>query len=706
MTNTKTFNINLLSVAVIGTFSFSNNLAAEEVSERINTAPIVVTATRVEQNSFDLPVSIDAITSEIIHDAKQQVNLTETAARIPGIVVANKFNLAQDLGISTRGFGARSAFGVRGVRLYADGIPLSMPDGQGQTGTFNLDTAKQIEFMRGPFSALYGNSSGGVVQIFTRDGAKEPTISGGVTFGSYNTNRESLTFEGQEGNLNFILNGSHLTTDGYRDHSEATRDMLHTKLSYKAGDATKVTLVATALNQHDSQDPLALTPAQYKADPQQAGTKAISTDARAYKKQTQVGLTIDHNISNQQSISLMGYYGTRSSDGYLAIGAGNTGGRLSAIDRRFGGVDAKWTYKDTLAGKPYSIVAGLNYDNMKDERTQLNTTNGVVSSGLNRNENQTVYNLDQYIQTTLEPTDRWLLVAGLRHTKIKFEVDDKMPIIAGTDPDSSGSLDYSNTSPVLGATFKLTPTVNLYANYGKGFETPTFIEMTYVGNPSTGKGPNLGLKPSKSKNYEIGAKAFINDNTRVNAALFKVDTEKEIVVDQGQGTTASFKNAGDTERHGLELSIDSVLPNNFGFYAAYTLMNAEFKDKFCTSTSCTTATTVNSGNKIPGTYTSNTYAEVTWKHPASGFSTAIEGIYFSDAYTNDINTIKADAYAVFNLRGGFVQNLENWRLSEFVRIDNLTDKTYVSSVRVNTSAAYDPGAPRNWTVGLNASYKF
>lgn len=680
--------------------------------ESVLVAPVVVTATRVEQNSFDLPVSIDVVNGDTIRDSRQQINLSEIAARIPGVVVANKFNLAQDLAVSTRGFGARSAFGVRGVRLYEDGIPLSMPDGQGQTGTFNLDTARQIEFMRGPFSALYGNSSGGVVQILTKDGAKNPTVSGGLTLGSYNTRRESLTVEGEEGNVNYIVNGSHLSTDGYRDHSEATRDMLHTKLSYNASDATKITLIATSLNQNDTKDPLALTLAEYQANPKQAGAKSISTDARANKKQTHAGLVVDHSISDKESISLMSYYGERSSDGYLAIGSGTTGGRLSAIDRQFGGMDAKWTFKDSVAGKPISLVAGLSYDKMQDDRTQFNTTNGVVSSALKRNEVQTVHNFDQYIQATIEPTDRLLLVGGLRHTKINFNVDDKMPVIVGggsPDPDSSGSLGYSNTSPVFGATFKVTPTLNLYANYGEGFETPTFIEMTYVGNPTTGAGPNLTLQPSTSKNYEVGAKAFVGDNTRVNLALFKVDTKKEIVVDQGQGTTASFKNAGDTERHGLELSIDSVLPYNFGVYAAYTLMNAEFKDGFCsgsTATPCPTANKVIAGNKIPGAYTSNTYAEVSWKHPSSGFSAALEGVYFTDVFTNDINTIQAKSYAIFNIRGGFIQNLGNWKLNEFARIDNLTDRTYVSSVRINNNSAYDPGAPRNWTMGLNASYKF
>ncbi len=709
------FTRNKLHLALAGCLIGSAAMAAEPAvrlsTDEVETAnvmlnsPVVVTATRMEQSSFDLPVSIDAVSGDTIRDSQLQVNLSETAVRIPGVVVANKYNMAQDLAVSTRGFGARSAFGVRGVRLYEDGIPLSMPDGQGQTGTFNLDTAKQVEFLRGPFSALYGNSSGGVVQILTKDGAKTPTLSAGVTFGSYNTRRESLTFEGEEGGLNYVVNGSHMSTDGFRDHSKASRDLLHTKLSFKANDDTKITLIATALNQHDSQDPLALTPAQYIQNPKQAGTNAIATDTRANKKQAHAGLVIDHVIDEQQSVRLMGYYGQRSSEGFLALTTSGYNGRLSAINRTFGGFDGRWTYKDQLAGRPFSLVAGLSYERMEDDRTQFPAKNGVTVPILNRSETQTVHNVDEYLEATFEPTDRWLLVAGLRHSNIYFNVDDHMPVTP-SDPNSSGSLNYANTSPVLGATYKVSPALNLYANYGEGFETATFIEMTYVGNPNSGKGPNLLLKPSYSKHYEVGAKAFVTDNTRVNLALFKVDTENEIVVDQGVGTTASYKNAGDTERHGLELSFDSVLPHNFAVYAAYTLMNAEFKDRFCTGTSCTAATTVNSGNKIPGAYTSSTYAELSWKHPASGFSTAIEGVHYSDVFTNDINTIKADSYTVFNLRGGFIQKLGNWKLNEFARVDNLTDQNYVSSVRVNTAAAYDPGAPRNWTVGLNASYQF
>ena len=128
---------------------------------------VVVTATRIEQKSFDLPASIDAVGKAAIQDQQLRVNISESLGGVPGLVANNRYNYAQDLQISIRGFGARASFGVRGVKLYQDGIPFTMPDGQGQTGSFALDTAKRIEVLRGPFAALYGNASGGVIQLFT-----------------------------------------------------------------------------------------------------------------------------------------------------------------------------------------------------------------------------------------------------------------------------------------------------------------------------------------------------------------------------------------------------------------------------------------------------------------------------------------------------------------------------------------------------------
>ena len=709
------FNLALAGVMAFSSLSFADpaNQDGAKEANHILLPQVVVTATRQEQNSFDLPVSIDVVDMDTLRDGRAQVNLSESAIRIPGVVVSNRNNYAQDMAVSTRGFGARSQFGVRGVRLYADGIPMTMPDGQGQTGTFILDTARSIEFLRGPFSALYGNSSGGVVQLFTEDGPQDPTLSGSFEVGSYGSKRESTTFGGQVGNLNYIVNAAHQETDGYRVHSESTRNTLHGKFTLQANNSTKITLVATSLEQPESQDPLGLTKAQFQADPSSVyptgggvTKNAITENTHVDRNHTQSGIVFDHQFSEQSSMKLMGYFGVRENQQYLASTSA-AASTVSTIDRQFGGVDARWTYKSQLAGQPFSFTAGMNYDNMEDGRKTYSAIKGIRQTAPTRDEIQTVHNFDQFAQVTWEPSNRWFISAGLRHTQVDFNIDDHFL----SNGNQGGSVDFGNTNPVAGVTFKLTPTFNLYANAGKGFETPTFVEVNY---DNTFSHPNLALQPSESKNYEVGAKAIIADMTRVNLALFKVDTQKEIVVDSTVAGQTAYKNAGDTERKGVELSVDSTLPYHFNFYAAYTLMDAEYKDPFqcfgtaTTNTWCTGAKTVNAGNKIPGTYSSNTYAELSWKHPASGFSTAIEAIHFSRTYVNDLNNEWADPYTIFNWRGSFSQEARNWEFKEFLRIDNFTDRNYVGSVKVNESLKryYEPSPPRNWLLGLNASYRF
>ncbi len=709
-----------LSLAVVGCFLTTMVSADDAVTNTGITAPVVVTATRVEQNSFDLPVSIDVVSGETIHDGQAQVNLSETAVRIPGVIVGNRNNYAQDLAVSTRGFGARSAFGVRGVRLYADGIPMSMPDGQGQTGTFNLDTAKRVEFLRGPFSALYGNSSGGVVQIFTADGAKQPTISGGIQFGSNNTNRETLGVSGQAGEVNYIASASRFDTEGYRDHSEAMRNTFHTKLTFTPTDSSRLTMVATSLNQPGTQDPLGLDINQLKKDPSQAGTDAEKYNTRVNRSHAQIGFAYDLDINSSNTVHLMGYYGQRFNTQFQSISPGlqanaRHGGGVAEIEREFGGVDARWSYKDTLAGQPFSFTAGLNYDTMTDDRRGYENFIGSVlgvQGKLRRDETDKVFNVDEYAQVTWEPGKDWLLTAGIRHSRVHFDSNDHY--INGTNKDDSGTATFSETTPVGGVLFRITPSTNVYFNAGRGFETPTFIEMAY--NPTITKaGLNFALRPATSHNYEAGIKSMLGDFARINLAYFKINTDDEIVIANNQNGRAAYQNAGKSERHGIEASVDAELGRGFTFYVAYSWINAEYRDSFetCNKTPCiisshTGTAVVNSGNKIPGVYRSTGFAELAWKHAPTGFSTALEARANDNAYVDDLNSAKTAGYALVNWRGGFTQNVQGWKISEFVRVDNIFDRNYVSSIRVGdlNGRYYEPGVSCNWLIGLNANYQF
>ncbi len=712
----------IIPLAILGIYSFVNNSWADEnVAPGLNLSPVVVTATRTEQNSFDLPVSIDVVDAEKIQEGQLQVNISESLARVPGMVAQSRGQYAQDVQISSRGFGARSQFGVRGIRLYADGIPLTMPDGQGQAGTFDLGSAKSIEVMRGPFSSLYGNSSGGVVQIFTADGPSDPTVSSSFTTGSYGTNRESIKLGGTEGNFNYIVDYSHLESDGYRVHSAVRRDLFNAKLGLKLNEDTRLTLLVTDLDQPVSQDPLGLTKQQWQQNPRSVVQSALDFNTRVSKSQTQVGAKLEHDFDSDNTLSLMGYGGVRKNTQFLSTPiasqtpASSSGG-VSIIDRDFAGMDLRFTHKGQFANGPYSVSIGTNYDTMTDDRTGFNNFIGTktgVQGTLRRDEADTARNFDQYAQAQWAPIDRLSFVAGVRHSNVKIKSEDHY--IVGTNKDDSGSADFSKTTPVAGVIFKLTPTVNLYANAGKGFETPTLIESAY--RPDGTSGLNFSLKPSSSNNYEIGAKAFITDNTRANIAVFYTETSNEIVTATNSSGRTTYQNAGGTERSGIELSIDSNLGNGLNAYAAYTYIDATYSDAFkscgtqpagCKVAGLILPVTINSSNKIPGVYRETAYAEISWKHANSGLSTAFELRANSKVYVDDTNQNSAPGYAILNWRGGFAQNLQNWKFSEFVRIENLANQNYVGSVKVNdaNNQYFESGANRNWLLGVNASYHF
>lgn len=711
------FKKKLLSIAVLSACGITQNaIAADASSEKLVTAPVVVTATRVEQNSFDLPVAIDVVEKKDIQDGQLQMTLSESLIRVPGITAQNRTQSSQDPQISTRGFGSRSSFGVRGLRIYADGIPLSMPDGIGQPGNVDLGTVKSIEVMRGPFSALYGSSSGGVIQLLTEDAPKTPEISASALFGSYNTTKESLRAAGTTDGVEYLLNYSNFETDGYRQHSAAKKEQATAKFKFNISETTKISVLANWYDQN-AQDPLGLkrTTTPTANDPSAFSTpkgipaSALRANTSVSRSNTQIGTNLEHQFNENNTLNLIGYVGNRDNLQYLSLSSTDGTGRASQIARDFWGSELRWTNKGALLNRPYAVTTGLSYGKMNDDRMDIAALNGVMKAitpaNLNRLENNIATNFDQYIQVQWSALDNIDLHAGLRHTKVNMKVEDNLVDLTkiGTSAkyrDSSGSVEHEKTTSAIGAVWKVNPALNLYANYGKGFETPTFIEVAYD-DPTLGTGPNLNLKPSTSDNYELGLKAFVSDNTRVNATVFRTNTEKEIVAISG-APYAVYINAGKTKREGLELSAETQLENNIGLYAAYTYLNAKFDSTF------TGSALVKSGNRIPGTYSSQLYGEISWKAPSLGFTTAFEGRHNSKVYVDDINSDTAPSYTIFNVRAGFEQKLSAWSFKEYVRVENLFDKDYIGSVRVNdtNSRFYEPAAGRNWLLGLNAGYKF
>jgi iron complex outermembrane receptor protein len=656
---------------------------------------VVVTATRVDQPSLEIPASIDRVYAEQLREGRPQVNLSESLGQVPGIVVLNRQNYAQDLQVSSRGFGARAAFGVRGIRLIADGIPASMPDGQGQAATFDLGTASRIEVLRGPFSALYGNASGGVINVLTEDAPREPTLEAGLYAGNYDTWRSALKFGLRRDDVGYVVNASRFESDGYRDHSAVRRDQLNTGLKVSLSADTRLTLAGMALHQPDTQDPLGLNAAQVAQNPRQVVQGALDFNTRKSIAHDQVGATLEHALSGAARLQATAWGGTRDVEQFLAFAgdsATNSGGVVN-LDRAFGGAALRLFADASLAGRPLRIATGVEYERMAERRKGFVNNNGVAGA-LRRDEDNVVASTGLYAQGEWRFAERWSAHAGLRTSRVEFESTDYYIV---TNPDDSGSVDFSATTPVAGVVFRVDPQTSLYANYGRGFETPTFAELAYR---NVGTGLNFDLQPSRSRHVEAGIKAVRPGLGRVNAAVFDIETRDEIVVDQpiSDGRN-SFRNAGRTQRRGLEIGAESLLAGPFEARAAYTWLDAVFEEDFGTSAA---------GKMLPGVPKEQFYAEGAWRYVPRGMRVALELLHRSRVPVNDQNSEFAASFTVVNAVIGFEQRGAGWRLNEFLRVDNVGDKAYIGSVIVNASNTrfYEPAPRRNILLGVQASLQF
>lgn len=667
-------------------------------AETVNPAEtIVVTATRTQQSSFDVPAAIDVVNGDALREHKPRVNLSESVGRIPGLNVLNRYNYAQDLQLSSRGFGARASFGVRGVRLIQDGIPLTMPDGQGQTGLFDLDGAERVEVLRGPFAALYGNSSGGVVNLIGAPRAEQARLELSALDAEDGLWRAASQFAGRAGALEVNGNLSRFMTDGVREHSAARRDIANLRMRYATNDKSSLTLIANALDQPDTEDPLGLTQEQLDADPGQAGTNAIAFNTRKSTRHVQGGLAYELAASDRNHLRAIGYFGDRDVTQYLANPSTALTGSGGVVDlaRKFGGAGLQWDHSGALAGAPYQLTLGAEYDRMEERRRGFVNVNGTRGE-LRRDEDDTVYGVNQYAIATWQPAQRWKLTAGLRHSNVRFEVDDHF--IVGPNPDDSGHLRFHSTQPVAGVLFEVTPQLNLFASGGRAFETPTFAELAY--RPDGAPGLNFDLDAATSTNFEGGAKLRFKDHTLLNATLFRSDTKEDIVTGPSPFPGRnSFVNAARTRREGAELGAQTTLSHRLDLYVAYTYTRARF-DEFINFAGVDL-----SDNQIPGVPEQTAYAELSWRHEPSGIVTGLEARWLDRLYVDDANSTFAKDSITLNWHAGWGQEVAGWALSAFVRIDNITDEEYVGSVIVNAANArfFEPAPGRVFFFGITAS---
>jgi iron complex outermembrane receptor protein len=353
-----------------------------------------------------------------------------------------------------------------------------------------------------------------------------------------------------------------------------------------------------------------------------------------------------------------------------------------------------------VSGTPLDLHVGFDHERMAERRRGFINNFGVTGA-LKRDEDDTVQSNDVYAQAEWRLFAKTLLMAGVRHSRVRFKSEDFF--IAGGNPDDSGGVRYARTSPVAGLSYEVSPRVNVYVNAGKGFETPTFAELAY--RPDGSPGLNFALRPSVSWHREAGVKVLTGETGRLSLALFRIDVKDEIVVNSAVGGRTTFRNAARTERKGAELGWQGRFGKGWEAAVAYTYLSAEFSQPFASGTP---PVPVAAGNRLPGVPSTVLYGELVWRHAASGFHAGAELRHNARVYVDDQNSESAASYTVVNVRAGFEQVGKRWRLSEFVRLDNVADNNYIGSVIVadGNRRFYEPAPGRNWLVGVSAQLAF
>jgi len=685
-------------VAIAAALCLTAQAAWSQAADTATVAePVVVTGALRAMRTLELPFAITAVDADALRAAGPMVNLSESLARVPGLIANNRNNYAQDLQISSRGFGARAGFGVRGLRLYTDGIPATMPDGQGQVAHFDLAGAQRVEVLRGPFSVLYGNASGGVIAVLSapvKGGQSEVALDGG-SFG-FGQARVSVATPLANG---FDLRASYtqMELDGFRPQSAARRSLGSARLGWQGANDT----VTVLLSDHDqsAQDPLGLTAQQFAADPRQTTSQATQFNTRKTIRQTQAGVNWRHAFENAGPLrdsSLTVYDGSRGVTQFQSIPAStqaatSSPGGVVDFDRTYAGIEGKLSWQIG----PAELVTGVDYETQKDNRQGYENFLGTaakptvlgVLGKLRRDEGNTATTRDAFAQLQLPLLTDVTLTGGLRGGRVTMRTVDGY-LANGND---SGELSYSYTNPVLGLRWQLQPGWSLHASGARGFESPTLGELAY--KASGGGGFNTSLQGQTSRQFELGSK-WRSRGLSLDAALFTARTDNEIGVLSNTGGRSVFQNVGRTQRRGVELAAGWQALPSLMLQASASWLHAEYLDPFGSGASAVTA-----GNRIAGTVGGSAWADAAWR-PGGVLpgELGLEWRATGRMAANDTNTAYASGYALANLRWrGSVTLSPTDRIELLARVDNLFDRTYAGSVIVNDGNLryFETGTPRS-----------
>ena len=681
------YEVIIVSIIFIAGQSLAQNLPKKK-SYADEILPVLeVSGTRSEKRAVNVPVALSKVSQREILFGLPQLSLDEALTHVPGVFFQNQFNAAQDLRISIRGFGARSAFGVRGIKVLVDGIPYTLPDGQTQLDSIDPGVIDSIEILRSPSSSLYGYSSGGVISITTKEGDFSKNESE-VHFklGQFGLKKNWLNLSGVSGDLNYRFYASNLQWEGYRSHSSTENTLLHGKFRLQTGSNSDLTLILSHLHSPKAEDPGALTKLQVESNPQQANSTNISYDAGEKVKEDRVALVYNKYFSPSHKFSLTTHLNHRLFQNKLPY---TSGGRVE-FERWAPGIEARSIFDLSFFGRPGRLIVGTDLSFQNDDRKRFDNNNGTRGDKtLDRLE--TVQSIGPYIRGEWRLIPHLEFVSGIRYDRVRFELDDAFL----DDGNQSDDKTFSEFSGTVGSIFHLSKSMHIYANVASAFETPTTTELAK--DPNGGSGFNSDLKPQYSVSYEVGFKRKALGGPELDLVLFVIRSHDELISYEVSDSTY-YKNTGQSRRVGLETVILHRPMKWVKTYLSYTLSNFKF-------TEFDDSGVDQSGHSIPGipehliSFNLNAFSE-------SGWFARGELQYVSAFFVDNGNTVKNPDYTTSRFSFGHKKKIGAFVGSIYLGLNNLFDENYNANTRINASGSryFEPAPPFNIFGGISLSY--
>jgi iron complex outermembrane receptor protein len=672
---------------------------AQDTTTRRDTArlgPTIVTVTRIPVELARAPFAVGVTTRDEIQRGKPGLALDEALAGIAGVQVDNRFNYALGERITIRGFGARAQFGVRGVRVLLDGIPMTLADGQTSLNNVDVSTLSRAEVIRGPASALHGNAAGGVIQLETD--VISPDRSAGGSFradvGDHGLRRHQLWLGGRRDSTAVSVVGSRLFFDGFRQWNDATND--HIGFVVRNGQTRRALTINGNWAEYDAKNPGGLNTALLAANRDTVSTNNFNNRTGERGRQGQVGASWTERLG-PGSLVVSAHGLRRQVDNPIP-------GRIVVIDRDAGGARVALNAAPTMAGRALSLTAGAEYQMQKDDRRNFVNTGGARGADT-LDQLEHVRNVAIFAQASTAIFSRLRLMVGARFDRIGFQAEDRL--IGTGNPDDSGDRTMSEISPSVGLTWQATSMLDVYSNYSTSFETPTTTEL--ANRPTGAGGFNPILEPQRTRSIEVG----LNGRLRVvgiggsyQLSAYNAHVRDALIpffVPSDSGRTF-FRNAGSTEHRGVEVATTLVFPRDLSLRGTFTHTDARF-DNYVVTAGTPAVTTVFNGNRVPGVAAN--HFDATLRYQPGRLFFDFESRAQSRIFVNDANGSYADSYFVHSARAG----LSDVRVSQFaftphIGLMNVFDRPYITSVTVNAFGGrfFEPGPPRSLYGGLIARF--